>query len=68
MNDRIFRLLSRRQTLDAQLQTELARPRPDSIRLLRLKRLKLVVRERLNRLWLAPITPKSPISARMVTA
>lgn len=55
MNDRIFRLLSRRQRLDDVLRTEMARPRPDSIRLLRLKRLRTLLRQRLNRLWLAPI-------------
>ncbi|MFT3966252.1 MAG: DUF465 domain-containing protein [Sphingobium sp.] len=65
MNDRIFRLLSRRQRLDEQLRTEMARPRPDSIRLLRLKRLQLAVRDRVNRLWLAPIArPALP----MITA
>ncbi|MET0364988.1 MAG: DUF465 domain-containing protein [Sphingobium sp.] len=56
MNDRIFRLLSRRQRLDEQLRTEMSRPRPDAFRLLRLKRLNAVLRERVNRLWLAPIT------------
>lgn len=57
MNDRIFGLLTRRQKLDDELRSELSRPRPDSIRLLRLKKLKLSIRRRLNRLWLAPMSP-----------
>lgn len=56
MTDRIFRLLSRRQQLDAQWTAEMTRPRPDTIKLLRLKRLSLLMRDRVNRLWLAPIT------------
>jgi hypothetical protein len=63
MNDRIFRLLSRRQRLDDQLRSEMARPRPDSIRLLRLKRLKQVVRGQLNRLWLVPIARRALVVA-----
>jgi len=57
MNDRIFGLLSRRQKLDDELRSEMARMRPDSIRLLRLRKLKQVIRNRLNRLWLTPLSP-----------
>lgn len=65
MNDRIFRLLSRRQRLDEQLTTELARPRPDMIRLLRLKRLKLVLKNRVNRLWLSPLVPAPALATAL---
>ncbi|MET0241135.1 MAG: hypothetical protein ABW184_14685 [Sphingobium sp.] len=54
MYDRIFRLMTRRQSLDAQLRSEEQRGSPDIIRLLRLKRLSLIVRERLNRSY-APL-------------
>lgn len=51
MHDRIFRLLSRRQRLDNELRTELSRRYPNVIRLLRLKRMTLVTKDRLNRLF-----------------
>lgn len=60
MHDRIFRLLTRRQWLDTALRTELSRRNPDVIRLLRLKRIALVTKDRLNRLFhTAPISQSS---------
>ena len=57
MTDRSFRLLSRQQRLDEQLQRERARAAPDRIRLFRLQRPKLIIKDQLNRLIPQALTP-----------
>lgn len=57
MNDRLFRLLSRHQRVDAQIRAEIARKAPDSFRLLRLALLKRAVKNRLNRIFAGPMAP-----------
>lgn len=48
---RLHGLTMRHRRLDDQIRDELKRPRPDSLRLLRLKRLRLAVKDRLHRLF-----------------
>jgi hypothetical protein len=54
MSQQIFRLLSRHQQLDDALRIEQTRRLPDFMRLQRLKRLKLVVKDRLASLVRRP--------------
>ena len=48
MNPFIYRLALVHRRLDEEIRRELARRLPDSIRLLRLKKLKLAVKDRLH--------------------
>ncbi len=48
----VFGLLTKHQRLDAALRTEQSRRLPDSIRIQRLKKLKLGIKDRLHRLSL----------------
>ena len=50
MNPVIYRLTAVRRRIDDEIRTELERRLPDSMRLLRLKRLKLSVKDRLHRM------------------
>jgi uncharacterized protein len=50
MSDRNFRLLQYHQKLDGELRSELRRSWPSFARIQRLKKLKLAVKDRLNRL------------------
>lgn len=52
MKPGIFSLLLKHQRLDAALREERARKAPDSVRVQRLKKLKLSVKDRLHRLSL----------------
>ena len=47
MSDLVYRLTKTHQSLDEAIRTETTRRLPDSIRLLRLKKLKLAVKDRL---------------------
>jgi hypothetical protein len=47
MSDQVYRLTLAHQRLDAAIRDELTRRWPDSIKLLRLKKLKLAVKDRL---------------------
>ena len=47
MPTEVFRLTATHQRLDAAIRDEMTRRLPDSIRLLRLKKLKLAVKDRL---------------------
>ena len=51
MNAFIYRLSVVHRRLDEEIRSELQRRFPDSIRLLRLKKLKLAVKDRLHRLF-----------------
>ncbi|MGL5838674.1 MAG: YdcH family protein [Sphingorhabdus sp.] len=55
MSDRDFRLLEYHQKLDAELRGELRRVMPSFSRIQRLKRLKLAVKDKLQRLSLKPL-------------
>lgn len=48
MTDRIFRLLTKHQKLDAALRSEQARRWPDVMQIAQLKKLKLAVKDRLH--------------------
>lgn len=50
MSDRNFRLLQYHQKLDSELRSEMRRSWPSFARIQRLKKLKLAVKDRLNRL------------------
>lgn len=50
MSDRNFRLLQYHQKLDSELRSEMRRSWPSFTRIQRLKKLKLAVKDRLNRL------------------
>lgn len=50
MSDRNFRLLQYHQKLDSELRHEMRRSWPSFARIQRLKKLKLAVKDRLNRL------------------
>ncbi len=52
MSDHDFRLLQYHQRLDGELRSELRRSWPSFDRIQKLKKLKLVVKDRLNRLAL----------------
>jgi uncharacterized protein len=54
MSTQVFRLTLAHQHLDEAIRRELTRPLPDSIRLLRLKKLKLSVKDRLAALMRRP--------------
>jgi len=49
----VFRLLSRHQELDEALRREQRQRRPDAMRMQRLKKLKLAVKDRLRALTMA---------------
>jgi uncharacterized protein len=53
MSDQDFRLMEYHQKLDDELRTEMRRAWPSFARIQRLKRLKLAVKDRLQRLALA---------------
>ena len=54
MHPRLFRLIETHQRIDTRLRSELQRPRPDGLQLMRLKRLKLRVKELIQRFTLQP--------------
>ena len=54
MNPVIYRLTVVHRKLDEEIRRELKRRLPDTIRLLRLKKLKLAVKDRLHALMLKP--------------
>ncbi len=58
MNPVIYRLTIVHRRIDEEIRRELKRRFPDSIRLLRLKKLKLAVKDRLHRMM-----PKRPTTA-----
>lgn len=55
MNDRVFRLLERHQRLDERLRRLQALRFPDPFEVMRLKKLKLVLKDRLARLAHPPL-------------
>jgi hypothetical protein len=57
MNPTIYRLFVIHRRLDEEIRRELKRRFPDALRLLRLKKLKLAVKDRLHRM--APQTARS---------
>lgn len=54
MHPRLFRLIETHQRIDTRLRSELKRPLPDAFQLMRLKRLKLRVKELIQRFTLQP--------------
>ncbi len=50
MSDTVFRLMERHQKLDEALHLARSRSLPDALEILRLKSLKLAIRQRLGRL------------------
>ncbi len=52
MTNAVFGLLTKHQKLDAALRTEQSRKMPDTIRIQRLKKLKLGIKDQLHRLSL----------------
>lgn len=60
MSQQIFRLMSRHQQLDDALRSEQKQRWPDFMRLQRLKRLKLAVKDRLSQL----MTRRRPAPSR----
>jgi hypothetical protein len=54
MHPRLFRLIETHQRIDARLRGELRRPLPDSFQLMRLKRLKLRVKDLIQRFTRKP--------------
>jgi hypothetical protein len=54
MSTQVYRLTLAHQNLDEAIRREMTRPMPDSIRLLRLKKLKLAVKDRLAGLMRRP--------------
>lgn len=56
MSDRTFRLFERHQRLDESLRHAQARRFPDPFEIARLKKLKLIVKDRLARLARSPLT------------
>lgn len=50
MSNSIFRLLERHQRLDEQIRIEQQRRQPDPFQILRMKKLKLAIKDRLARL------------------
>jgi uncharacterized protein len=57
MSFRVFSLLLKHQRLDEQLRMERNRPAPDSARIIKLKKLKLSIKDRLHRLSLGRRIP-----------
>jgi uncharacterized protein len=55
MSHRYFHLLTKHQKLDEALRQEQMRLRPDFTRLQKLKRMKLAIKDRLNRLINTPL-------------
>ena len=55
MNAYLYRLTVMHRRLDEEIRTELKRRLPDSVRLLRLKKLRLAIKDRLHRM--GPRTP-----------
>jgi hypothetical protein len=49
MHPRLYRLIEAHHRIDRKLRHELARPRPDSLRLMQLKKLKLRVKDLIHR-------------------
>ena len=54
MSTQVYRLTLAHQNLDEAIRREMTRPLPDSIRLLRLKKLRLAVKDRLAALMGRP--------------
>ena len=54
MHPRLFRLIETHQRIDSRLRSELIRPLPDAFQLLRLTRLKLRVKQLIQRFTLRP--------------
>ncbi len=54
MHPRLYRLIETHQRIDARLRSELTRPLPDTFQLMRLKRLKLRVKDLIQRFTLRP--------------
>ncbi len=54
MHPRLFRLIETHQRIDSRLRSELRRPLPDSLQLMRLKRLKLRAKALIRRFTLQP--------------
>ena len=52
MHPRLFRLIETHQRIDTGLRNELSRPLPDAFQLMRLKRLKLRVKQLIQRFTL----------------
>ena len=50
MSETMYRLMERHQQLDGRLRRALSRKVPDQFEILRLKKLKLAIKDRLNRL------------------
>ncbi|MGB7653913.1 MAG: DUF465 domain-containing protein [Novosphingobium sp.] len=55
MSDHAFRLLERHQKLDARLRLLQLLKRPDPLELVRLKKLKLAIKDRLARVGRKPV-------------
>jgi uncharacterized protein len=55
MTDRVFRLLEHHQKLDERLRHVQARRFPDPLEIVRLKKLKLAIKDRLARLARSPL-------------
>jgi hypothetical protein len=49
MHPRLYRLIEAHHRIDRKLRHELKRPRPDSLRLMQLKKLKLRVKDLIHR-------------------
>ena len=49
MHPRLYRLIEAHQRIDRRLHSEMKRPLPDSLRLMRLKKLKLRVKDLIHR-------------------
>lgn len=60
MQDRLFRLMERHQQLDARLHSVRAGRWPDPFEVMRLKRLKLALKDRLARALSQRSAPTSP--------
>ena len=54
MHPRLYRLIETHQRIDARLRSELTRPLPDTLQLMRLKRLKLRAKALIQRFTLRP--------------
>lgn len=49
MSDHMFGLMQKHQQIDERMRAELSRVRPDALQVMRLKRLKLVLKDRIAR-------------------
>ena len=54
MHPRLYRLIEAHQRIDRELRDELQRPRPDGLRALMLKKLKLRAKEAIHRFMRRP--------------